>query len=692
MGLVVCADCANKLSDQAKACPECGCPTDALTGLPYAAAEGMTSTRRFQQLLPLSRRVWLGMLALIALLSTVFLYRSAFFSNSAHSPKTPASGAPSVQPLASNTPGAASEHEGGASATISPASGVAAPEVLTRRWGYTFSLPNGWRVVDMKPVGEMYMALYQKSGAAPEPSFSVFFEKVAPTEEVPFAIRKRVSVPFSGDAMFTSKDGGMQLLNAIGFKGRMPRQQDRDGHSVIIVYAVNPLAGVGAQFICEAPVDVMPQLEPEYMSILRSVREVAAATQQPDRLLASGFSVPNFTLSPDRRYGVTLPDLNHYIWPTRNDFIPQNSLVEVASGKVLSPITAFPAYVNGRSARMNRGGADAVRWSNDNSLLLWEVEGRWSPSALVLIKLKDNSAAWQMDLLALAQQTILQRTRSEAPILYNSVKARAENATRSAPPQSSDSYGVASSAYPDGFVVNVRTEGERETQDKGDPNPNSKSDPISLPLRVHAELFSNPKSIVGVPELNSQLDAVVSADGQFAVTKFELRKHPFPHAGSIAWADVTSGVTAAEHRYGDLVTLKGNIYCRKTRSGEAWYSLHLWDSFHVIESGGYPAEDAPREVRLLGFNPPTDFGVDRVTAGQLLEVRGPFEITGYLGHEESSEKGALTSKINTVKRLTPSPELTSQQGKATNRHPATRSQQMPTHERVYQGHAVASPR
>src|SRR5215469_18392598 len=95
-----------------------------------------------------------------------------------------------------------------------------------------------------------------------------------------------------------------------------------------------------------------------------------------------GYTILDITLSPDHRYGVTVPDLN-----TPN---PQNSLVEVETGRVLTVIQANTGY---ESANYN--SVLPSRWAQDDSLLLWEVDSKWCDTALVLLKLENGTVVWQ---------------------------------------------------------------------------------------------------------------------------------------------------------------------------------------------------------------------------------------------------------------------------------------------------------
>ena len=199
-----------------------------------------------------------------------------------------------------------------------------------------------------------------------------------------------------------------------------------------------------------------------------------------------GFTIPKITLSPDKRFGVLVPDEKRY------DAGEKNKLVEVRTGRILAVIAGEPGM-----ERMNHGGVDPTRWSADGALLLWHVEGKWFPRALVLIKLNNGKVQWQLDLMKASQGEILARARKASPAKY--AAARKENAGNG-------------SAYPDGFTVDVTTDGDEETS-------------VALPLRVHVTLTSNPKGLDDIPanaRLNATLEAEVGPDGKFKVLKFDL--------------------------------------------------------------------------------------------------------------------------------------------------------------------------
>lgn len=200
----------------------------------------------------------------------------------------------------------------------------------------------------------------------------------------------------------------------------------------------------------------------------------------------AGYKILDITLSPDHRYGVTVPDLD-----TAN---PQNSLVDVETGRVLAVIRADVGYESA-----NHNAVLPARWAKDDSLLLWEVEGKWFDTALVLFKLQNGAVLWQLDLLKAGQQAILARTKQANPKKY--LVAREEN------------RGIMGSGYPEGFTVDVVTGGDKDKAP-------------SLPMNIDAYLTSNPKELEDHTNLDSRLEAVVDKDGKFRVTNFHLGKTP----------------------------------------------------------------------------------------------------------------------------------------------------------------------
>ncbi len=204
---------------------------------------------------------------------------------------------------------------------------------------------------------------------------------------------------------------------------------------------------------------------------------ILAADEQPEGELITGkqfpdgFGVVPSSLSPDKRYGVLAPaDFDHY-----DEAKHQNKLVEVSTGRTLAVIDAEA----GKAGFMNHGGIQPSRWSADGSLLLWEVAGKWSPRALVLLKIEEGKVKWQRDLLKMAQQAILTRTRKFLPKDFGAFTA-----------------------------IDVHVNGKEDA-------------PLSLPLAVRAEFDSNPKAMEPPPSVyvHSEMEATIDSDGKLIVKK-----------------------------------------------------------------------------------------------------------------------------------------------------------------------------
>jgi hypothetical protein len=185
-----------------------------------------------------------------------------------------------------------------------------------------------------------------------------------------------------------------------------------------------------------------------------------------------GFAVEPSSLSPDKRYGVLVPaDFDHY-----DETKPQNKLVEVETGRTLALIDAD----TGKAGYMNHGGIQPSRWSADGSFLLWKVAGKWSPRALVLLKMEDGKVKWQRNLLKMAQKEILARTRKFLSKNFAAFTA-----------------------------IDVQVVGKDDAL-------------LSLPLTIHAMYDTNPKAIEPPPSVyvHSEMEATIDSEGKFVVKNF----------------------------------------------------------------------------------------------------------------------------------------------------------------------------
>jgi hypothetical protein len=200
------------------------------------------------------------------------------------------------------------------------------------------------------------------------------------------------------------------------------------------------------------------------------------------------FLIPDETVSPNGRYGVTVPVFDSEAFDKLPE--PKNALIKMETKRILATIDATPGY----NRSLNHRSTPIASWSRDSSLLLWKVDGKWFPNALMLLKVEKDQVLWQRNLLKLAQEAILARTRNATPRKYALAK------------KANEGNG---SAYPEGFTVDAGV-----------------LEPILLPLHVRVTLTSNPKAIEGHPTLESHLDGMVDKQGKFVVKDFQLGPAP----------------------------------------------------------------------------------------------------------------------------------------------------------------------
>jgi hypothetical protein len=201
--------------------------------------------------------------------------------------------------------------------------------------------------------------------------------------------------------------------------------------------------------------------------------------------VVSTISVPDNTLSPDKRFGVTVP------FSDVAGVFEENNLVEMKSKRVLGPINISTAY-----GRVNNSEILPAWWSSDDSYVLWQVNGKWGMDTQMLVCLKDGEIQWELDVIKVLQRAILTRTEALDP--KNFLAAKKAN------------WGDGS-AYPEDFTFDSKA---RETNKR----------PLTFPVRFDVYLTSNPKGSEGVPEIDSYMEATLSRDGEINVTGFHSGK------------------------------------------------------------------------------------------------------------------------------------------------------------------------
>jgi len=202
----------------------------------------------------------------------------------------------------------------------------------------------------------------------------------------------------------------------------------------------------------------------------------------------AGYVVPPVTLSPDHRYGVAVPAA------ANADTIanPEDSVIDTSNGSLVGAITSEEVAYD----HVNDGEIDPTLWTADDSMLLWQVDGKWGFDDEILVKIANGRIASQADVLNSMQQEMLTRTRSAVPDKYAAVKA-----------QNAD-WG---SWYKDGFSIDCVLA--------------APSGPLTFPLHYQCYLTSDPKNSDGAA-VNARMTAEVNADGTVKVTDFHLGTNP----------------------------------------------------------------------------------------------------------------------------------------------------------------------
>lgn len=204
----------------------------------------------------------------------------------------------------------------------------------------------------------------------------------------------------------------------------------------------------------------------------------AAARNLPD-----GFQVVAASISPDGKLGVIAPDLDH-----AKEREHQNKLVEIATGKVLAVIDADTAFEHQNHTTLS------PRWSEDGSLLVWYVDGKWGSYALVLLRIDHGAVTAQINARELAVQEALRAARQASPKAYAAAKQEGKD----------EGWW-----FRDGFAIEVRPEVAETAK-------------IGLPLKLVIEMTSNPKEMDSYPKaarLSGKLTGVVGADGKLTFGK-----------------------------------------------------------------------------------------------------------------------------------------------------------------------------
>jgi hypothetical protein len=203
--------------------------------------------------------------------------------------------------------------------------------------------------------------------------------------------------------------------------------------------------------------------------------------------LPANYTLPPTTMSLDQKYGVLVPQA------AASDSIknPANSIIEVATGKVIGAIKADAIF-----DRSNNDTLKPTRWSADDSQLLWLIDGKWGYDTAVLVTLADGRIKSQVNIISLLQKAILTRAKKASPAQYAKIKAAGAGD---------------GSWFKDGFAVDcVPVDGGT----------------LKFPLDYNVYMGANIKQIDGAPDLEARMTAQLNQDGTIKVTDFHLGDTP----------------------------------------------------------------------------------------------------------------------------------------------------------------------
>lgn len=101
------------------------------------------------------------------------------------------------------------------------------------------------------------------------PNIAVIIEAVGSNlDAVTYSSMKRSKVNFEVEEVFTHESGKIRFRNAVGYRGTYADSQLE--HTIYVVHGVN--GGKGIQLICDATTGVIPEVEGEFFTTLKSLR------------------------------------------------------------------------------------------------------------------------------------------------------------------------------------------------------------------------------------------------------------------------------------------------------------------------------------------------------------------------------------------------------------------------------------
>ena len=147
---------------------------------------------------------------------------------------------------------------------------------------------------------------------------------------------------------------------------------------------------------------------------------VPAATEQLDAAgegssaglpdpYSKNYLIAASTISPDKKFAVMYPTLDFSESPEAKDYV-----VALQPFSILGALeTKWPYFQN------ESNGGISAEWSDDSSVALITLDGKWGPRDISLVEFRDGKLSRMTNILAMAHDLLLPNYRKAKPERYN---------------------------------------------------------------------------------------------------------------------------------------------------------------------------------------------------------------------------------------------------------------------------------
>ena len=140
------------------------------------------------------------------------------------------------------------------------------------------NLPNAeWFLADRIDKGNLVVYQYKRSPIEDDeqrkiiPNIAVIVEEIdKKTDVMAYSLMKRLKTPFEVDEVFIHDSGRIDFKNAIAYRGHYTDGEGME-HTIYIVHAISNKKGI--QVIMDTTSNILDQVDSEFLSALKSIRE-----------------------------------------------------------------------------------------------------------------------------------------------------------------------------------------------------------------------------------------------------------------------------------------------------------------------------------------------------------------------------------------------------------------------------------